>query len=178
MRLCQDCKHIYEEKTVACPACKSEKTVELHGVGIKADHESIKFHWSAYVWFSLCLVALIVLAGCLVTQAGVMDAHFDTLKRAFKAIDEPTAQQLAEYSLAQNAGNLLMVSFILSLITGVLYILLPLRRSRKQFFLIGGLTVVIVVLASLGQFGAWSFLPLALLPISLAFLLPHWDRLR
>ena len=179
MRLCKDCKHIYEEKEQVCPKCKSENTVELVGPGIKADHENVHFHWLAIAWLMLCFVAMIAFGMYLIGEAGVADTAVVSFERTLpKKEAQRTVEQIAELTALRRDGNLLMVGFMVSALTGVMYALMPKRKSRKLYFVILGMSVLCAALCLGGQLGARSVLPLALLPVTLLCLLPHWDKLR
>lgn len=153
MRLCRDCNHIYDERDTACPQCKSENTTELYGVGIKAEHEHVTFGWFSWVWFLLCLAACIAFAGVLPPAA-------------------------AERAKDAAAANLLMTAFILLLLLGIFYVMIPVRKSKKLYLAVVVGSALVTALCFVGKLGALSFLPLAPLPITLAFLLPNWERLR
>ena len=153
MRLCKDCSNIYEVKDETCPKCKSLNTCELHGVGITPTHEQVRFSVPGGLWFGLAFAALIAYAGVLISSSSAR-------------------------GIETSAADLLMIAAFTSLFAGILLILVPLRKSKRLFLVCCMLVLAIVVLSYLGTLGAMAFLPLALLPVSLMILLPHWRLLR
>ena len=153
MRLCKECKNIYEGKELACPKCGDEDTCELHGVGITPTHEKVRFGAFSIGWFLVALAGLIAFAGYLIASAS----------NRFAVTVE---------------SNLLMVASMISILTAILFVMVPVRKSKRMFLVCCALIAVIVALCLRGALGPTAVLPLALIPVTLAILLPDWQELR